>query len=95
MGLNESYAQIRGQISMMEPLPVINKILSLVIREERHRTLGSTSSVQILEPMAFVSNSNAPFGSSGGSKTRRDKVICTHCRLTGHTKDKCYRLVGY
>ncbi|KAL5575803.1 hypothetical protein UlMin_017502 [Ulmus minor] len=36
MGLNESYAQIRGQILMMEPLPAINKVFSLVIQEERH-----------------------------------------------------------
>ncbi|KAL5571511.1 hypothetical protein UlMin_021108 [Ulmus minor] len=31
MGLNESYAQNRGQILMMGPLPTINKVFSLVI----------------------------------------------------------------
>ncbi|XP_075521513.1 uncharacterized protein LOC142554727 [Primulina tabacum] len=35
MGLNDSYAQIRAQILMMDPLPVIAKIFSLVVQEER------------------------------------------------------------
>ncbi|KAL5565621.1 hypothetical protein UlMin_028785 [Ulmus minor] len=95
MGLNESYAQIRGQILMMEPLPAINKVFSLVIQEERHRNIGGNSAIPVSEPLAFGSNYNAPTGSSGGSKTKRDKVTCTHCGFIGHTKDKCYRLVGY
>ncbi|KAL5556865.1 hypothetical protein UlMin_039101 [Ulmus minor] len=95
MGLNESYAQNRGQILMIEPLPTINKVFSLIIQEERHRNIGSNSGIHVSEPMAFGSNSNAPAGSSGGSRTRKDKIMCTHCGFTGHTKDKCYRLVGY
>ncbi|KAL5557872.1 hypothetical protein UlMin_034083 [Ulmus minor] len=93
MGLNESYAQIRGQILLMEPLPAINKVFSLVIQEERQRNISFTNPIS--EPMAFGSNSNAPVGSSGGSKTRRDKITCSHCGFIGHTKEKCYRLVGY
>ena len=95
MGLNESYAHIRGQILMMEPLPAINKVFSLVIQEERHINIGGNSAIPVSEPLAFGSNYNAPTGSSGGSKTKRDKVTCTHCGFIGHTKDKCYRLVGY
>ncbi|KAL5537329.1 hypothetical protein UlMin_045755 [Ulmus minor] len=95
MGLNESYAQNRGQILMMEPLPTINKVFSLVIQEERHINIGSNSGIQVSEPMAFGSNYNAPACSSSGSRTKRDKIMCTHCGFTGHTKEKCYRLVGY
>jgi hypothetical protein len=35
MGLNDSFAQIRGQILLIDPLPSINKVFSLVIQEER------------------------------------------------------------
>jgi hypothetical protein len=31
MGLNESYSQVRGQILLIDPLPSINKVFSLVI----------------------------------------------------------------
>ncbi|XP_075499381.1 uncharacterized protein LOC142537771 [Primulina tabacum] len=39
MGLNESYTQIRAQILMMDPIPVISKIFSLVVQEERQRSI--------------------------------------------------------
>lgn len=35
MGLNESYAQTRSQILLMDPIPSVNKIFSLIIQEER------------------------------------------------------------
>ena len=35
MGLNDQFAQVRAQILLMEPIPSINKVFSLVIQEER------------------------------------------------------------
>ena len=32
MGLNEKYAQIRGQILLMDPIPSVNRIFSLLIQ---------------------------------------------------------------
>ena len=34
MGLNESFAQVRGQLLLMDHLPLINKVFSLVSQEE-------------------------------------------------------------
>lgn len=45
MGLNESYTNVRTQILLMNPLPTINKVFSLVIQEERQRTAGTLPSV--------------------------------------------------
>lgn len=55
MGLNDTYAQIRGQILLMDPLPSVNKIFSLVIQEERQRDVGMN---QANTPMAFNVRSN-------------------------------------
>jgi len=41
MGLNESYAHVRGQILMLNPFPPINKVFSLVIQEERLKEISS------------------------------------------------------
>jgi hypothetical protein len=41
MGLNESFATVRGQILLMDPMPPINKVFSLVRQEERQRSIGS------------------------------------------------------
>ncbi|KZV31242.1 DNA glycosylase [Dorcoceras hygrometricum] len=35
MGLNDTYAQIRGQLLLLDPLPPINKVFSLISQEER------------------------------------------------------------
>lgn len=37
MGLNESYAAVRGQILLMEPFPRINKVFSLIQNHENKR----------------------------------------------------------
>ena len=35
MGLNESYGGIRGQILMLDPLPLVAKVFNLLVQEER------------------------------------------------------------
>ncbi|KAE8669836.1 PI206-like protein [Hibiscus syriacus] len=29
------------------------------------------------------------------TNTRKNKPLCSHCNLLGHTKDMCYKLIGY
>lgn len=41
IGLNKSYGVVRGQILLMEPMPVLHKVLSLVLQEEKQRKVGS------------------------------------------------------
>lgn len=39
MGLNDSYAQTRASILLMDPLPQIGKVFALVTQEERQQTI--------------------------------------------------------
>ncbi|XP_073290510.1 uncharacterized protein [Primulina huaijiensis] len=41
MGLNESFSQVRSQILLIDHLPSINKVFSMIIQEERQRQFGS------------------------------------------------------
>ncbi|XP_073270356.1 uncharacterized protein [Primulina huaijiensis] len=41
MGLNESFSQVRSQILLIDPLPPINKVFSMIVQEERQRQIGS------------------------------------------------------
>lgn len=41
MRLNEDFAAVRAKILLMEPLPPINKVYSLVTHEERQKAIGS------------------------------------------------------
>ncbi|KAL5574169.1 hypothetical protein UlMin_023766 [Ulmus minor] len=99
MRLNESYTQIRAQVLMMDPFPSINRVFSLVIQEERQRNIGLGSTISNAEPMSFNSGSTSSINPSSvnysSSKSRKDKLICTHCGYNGHTRDRCYKLNGY
>ncbi|XP_075486552.1 uncharacterized protein LOC142526187 [Primulina tabacum] len=67
MGLNDSLAQIRSQILLLDPLPPINRVFSLIVQEERQRTIGSqyagnnsvgsmTFAVKSEQPMRPINN---------------------------------------
>ncbi|KAI3729444.1 hypothetical protein L6452_18102 [Arctium lappa] len=107
MGLNESYYQIRSQILLMEPLPQIDKVFSLVAQEERQRSVGQPQQQQVINTQSMVLNvkggssgvkrqfTNNPSSNSGNRFSSREKPFCTHCQMQGHTKEKCYKLHGY
>ncbi|XP_073219713.1 uncharacterized protein [Cicer arietinum] len=87
-GLNEQYSPVRSQIMLMEPLPTISKVFSMLLQQERQ----FFSHTEELKTVAAVSNHSRGFGrgsslgSGRGSGGRgRGYKICTHCNKSGHT----------
>jgi hypothetical protein len=100
MGLNDSFSNIRGQILLLEPLPPINKVFSLVLQEERQNKLsvGVFQSPQFGESSALMtSKSPSPSANVKNAKQafRKPKPVCSHCGVTGHTIEKCYWIHGF
>ena len=103
MGLNETYSQIQGQILLLDPLPLINKVYSLLIQDESQRSIAhlagdyveSTAlAAQLVVGLANLAYGGGPAGK--GSKNKgKDRPVCSHCGITGHTMEKCYKLHGY
>uniref|UniRef100_A0A2N9EJE2 CCHC-type domain-containing protein n=1 Tax=Fagus sylvatica TaxID=28930 RepID=A0A2N9EJE2_FAGSY len=91
-----SYGSVRGQILLMEPLPSINKVFALVSQEERQRELSSTPMLHGVESgsTALAVTNYKPYG---GNKNfgKKERPICSHCGITGHTVEKCYKIHGY
>ncbi|XP_020235521.1 uncharacterized protein LOC109815266 [Cajanus cajan] len=88
MGLNEGYSHIRGQILLMDPIPSIEKVFSLVMQEEKQQEIGIAENSNDT-PTVFTYKS----GSNDSSSKNRPK--CEHCQKLCHTKDKCFKLHGY
>jgi hypothetical protein len=44
MGLNESFSHVKRQILLMDPLPPINKVFSLVVQHERQSEISGSLS---------------------------------------------------
>ena len=97
-GLNETYATVRSHIMLMDPLPSINRVFSLVIQQERqilveHVLPDHISSVNL----ADASFNKAPAGArpQGSQPKSNTKKICSHCGKQGHIVDTCYKKHGY
>uniref|UniRef100_A0A2N9FZI4 Integrase catalytic domain-containing protein n=1 Tax=Fagus sylvatica TaxID=28930 RepID=A0A2N9FZI4_FAGSY len=97
MGLNDSFANVRAQILMMEPLPAMNKVFSLVVQEERQRGIGVPSMTANGDSIALYTRSEMPRHNYGGRGQfgKKDRPMCSHCGVAGHIVDKCYKLHGF
>ncbi|KAL5577040.1 hypothetical protein UlMin_018739 [Ulmus minor] len=110
MGLHDSFSQIRGQLLLMDPLPLINKVFALISQEEHQRKVGTqlNSSSDSTSVVAFAVKNNDPkrTGERGSYNSnsrnsgnyrgqKKERPFCTHCQYHGHTIEKCYKLHGY
>lgn len=70
MGLNDAYDSVRGQILLMEPLPMVNRAYSTVLLIEKQREVNQ-SYVEVQENSAFlVKTSQTNFGRGKGIQGR-------------------------
>ena len=96
MGLNESYTQVRGNILMINPTPTLSQVYSLLIQEERQRQVRSFGPFQGEGASFHVNISNSTQAAAQRRQEgRRSQLFCTHCKRSGHTMDKCYKIHGY
>ncbi|XP_058746950.1 uncharacterized protein LOC131619928 [Vicia villosa] len=88
--LNDNFSVVKSQILLMEPLPPLNKIFSMVIQHERQNsTQVSTNEAQTLinatDSKTFPSKHN--FSKAGAR-------VCTFCGKTNHTVENCFKKIG-
>ncbi|XP_040996208.1 uncharacterized protein LOC121242410 [Juglans microcarpa x Juglans regia] len=110
MGLNDSFDSIRAQILLHDPLPTLNRVLSIVQQEERRRQLHSPSTPLAMvtrgpdhrtttssrKDRLFCSYCNIPGHSLERCfKANPNLPVCSHCRIPGHIKEKCYKFNGF
>ncbi|XP_048446046.1 uncharacterized protein LOC125479925 [Pyrus x bretschneideri] len=104
MGLNDSYATVRSNTLLLEPLPTVNKAYSLVLRHERQAEVSSgNNNISQTEAAAFtVKTTSREVESEDGAlrcgkcnkmnhntKNCRAHLKCTFCGWKGHSYDFC------
>ncbi|XP_071694259.1 uncharacterized protein [Rutidosis leptorrhynchoides] len=105
MGLDECYANIRGQLLLMQPLPTVAKAYGMIRQEEKQREVNSIKTSNSIALSSYSSNRN--YNSNGnrwntnkttGTYERRSPfkkgISCGNCGLEGHNKEECYKIVG-
>lgn len=101
LGLNETFYTLRTQILSLDNLPSMNKVFGLVIQEEKQRSKFRESTSEKLSESAFYAKKETknPPKRTKGMYAKNDKKLdkrfyCDNCKYYGHTRDKCYHLVG-
>jgi len=99
-GLNDTFGVIKTQVLLMEPLPSINKVYSLVVQEESNNSSITTSpSIEDSNILVNASEARKPFGrgkpTTGSYPPKNNSKYCTFCHKTNHTVDFCYQKHGF
>ena len=99
MGVNESFSQVRSQVLLMDPIPSLSKVYSLMIQEETQRSIPNAPVVKVdstvLVAQVSTDQVNHVTNLVNSSGKGKDRPVCTHCGKTHHTVDKCYKLHGF
>ncbi|MCH80175.1 hypothetical protein A2U01_0000938 [Trifolium medium] len=102
-GLNEQYYAVRFQIMLMDPLPNIVKVYSLLVQQER-QTFVPIDESKILAINGYNSyagrgQSSRGRGYRGGGRSSNGRgkgnKLCTHCGQTNHVIDNCWKKYGF
>ncbi|GMY33331.1 UBN2_3 domain-containing protein [Fagus crenata] len=91
MGLTDAFHMVRSQILNTEPLPSPNKVYALVTPEEKQLQVNA-SQTPIIDAAALHATNASSWTTRGITKS---KDRCAHYKKLGHTKNKCFALVGY
>ncbi|KAA8520885.1 hypothetical protein F0562_011558 [Nyssa sinensis] len=95
MGLSDSYSLSKDQIMLLEPLPPLNRVFSMIQQQERqHFMLTQPSNSDLMAMMAKTNPSSSKpaqkFHNSIAQKPNHS--YCTHCKIQGHTLENCFKV---
>ncbi|KAF7807674.1 uncharacterized protein G2W53_039835 [Senna tora] len=98
MGLNQIFEVIRSQILSLDPLPSVNKAFSLVVNVETEKEINSGHGNNMVESSAMFAQGyrgNENFKKMEEKKNDKLGKFCDHCQQNGHTREGCFKLIGY
>lgn len=82
---------------MMSPLPSISQAFSLIKQDEKQKQRFHLSAPFIgnVKEASKGGTSDANFGGGQKSGGLKSLLKCTYCNKEGHTREFCFKLVGY
>ena len=95
MRLNDSYAVVRAQILLMQLLPSIYIIFSLLIQEEQQRSAGILIPSTDLVALTATGNTSPTMAISFNQNHKKKRLTCSYYAIKGHLADRCYMKHGY
>ena len=107
-GLEGDFEQVRGEILRKDPILELEECYALVrCKDVRRGMMNGKLENSKASAMVTRNQSNQnwspqqqqdqkrPIHSKTANGGNKSSYKCTHCNQTGHTKSRCYELVGY
>jgi hypothetical protein len=92
-GLNDSFNVVRSQIPLLDLLPSMTKIFSMVLQFERQGCpLNLDDSKALVN--ASAGKSHGSFSGRSGSSSSNLKRYCTYCHKNTHFVENCFNKHG-
>lgn len=91
--LNDTFSVVKTQVLLIDLLPLINRIYSLVVQEEsNHKNITPIEDNSILVHATHKPDFKHKNGYSNVKNSHR---VCTFCHKSGHAIDFCYQNHGH
>lgn len=97
MKLDPKYKQTRSSLIMMKELPSLSEIYSILVQEQVHQGIGKHEDADTQDMAMAHRVEKRKFGEHKyrNSGNKKQSTYCDHCRMQGHTMEKCWKLHGY
>jgi len=93
--LNDQFSVVKTQVLLLDLLPSLNKVFSLVIQEEINIVCAlSLPSLEEGSVLVNVSDARRPQGRGRGFSNKLSARFCTFCNRYNHTIELCYQKHG-
>ncbi|VFQ73703.1 unnamed protein product [Cuscuta campestris] len=96
-GINDGLYKERRDLLNQDPLPTVEQAYTQIRREVIKRGIMGADSPLGNSP-SEIGSSLATKGRPENPRARKDSktnFICTHCGGTRHTKEGCFKIIGY
>jgi len=95
-GLNDQFSVVKTQVLLMDPLPSINKVYSLVVQEESNNVqLVTPAPIDDSNILVNAADSTRNFGHGKNNFGGKGSRYCSFCNCTNHTVETCYQKHGF
>ncbi|XP_074346317.1 uncharacterized protein LOC141685090 [Apium graveolens] len=107
MKLNDRFSAVRANILMMTPIPNVTQVYRIVAQEEDHKEFSQSA---ITDNLAFTADRKPYYqGQNSYSQTQgfrpninnfvkkkpHNNYYCTHCKMAGHSLERCFKIHGF
>lgn len=90
--MNDPYDQVRRQILLKGITPTLNQAYAMIIEYEIQYLACATTINENTDPITMHVSRSSENGN--GLQNYKGKK-CDYCHFTRHTKETCYKLIGY